>query len=164
MLGGVWLSDELLILQKVFCSMEFVIHDRWIGIDSRLEKQIVLYSTASRQALGPTQPPIQWAPGRHSHSGVRIRASSQSALHFRSVLLLYHHREHGSSAENAMTDKLHLISFDCIKKFAVCVVGWLRGLNQSQRTQITGSRSYISVIFNISFESLHLRPSPLQHF
>jgi hypothetical protein len=33
------------------------------GFDSRQWQEIFLYATASRRALGPTQPPIQWAPG-----------------------------------------------------------------------------------------------------
>jgi hypothetical protein len=33
------------------------------GFDYRQEQQICLYSTASRPALGPTQPPIQWVAG-----------------------------------------------------------------------------------------------------
>jgi hypothetical protein len=33
-----------------------------LGFDSRRELGIFLFTTASRTALGPTQPPIQWVP------------------------------------------------------------------------------------------------------
>jgi hypothetical protein len=33
------------------------------GFDSRQGQEIFLYSTASRQVLGSTQPPTQWVPG-----------------------------------------------------------------------------------------------------
>jgi hypothetical protein len=34
-----------------------------LGFDSRRGPGIFLFTTASRTALGPTQPPIQWVPG-----------------------------------------------------------------------------------------------------
>jgi hypothetical protein len=33
------------------------------GFDSQQEKDIFLFFTVSRLALGPNQPPIQWVPG-----------------------------------------------------------------------------------------------------
>jgi hypothetical protein len=33
-----------------------------LGFDSRRGLEIFLFTAASRTALGPTQPPIQWAP------------------------------------------------------------------------------------------------------
>jgi hypothetical protein len=41
--------------------MIFYIVDR--GFESRYELGIILFTTASRPALGPTQPTIQWVSG-----------------------------------------------------------------------------------------------------
>jgi hypothetical protein len=42
-----------------------------LGFDSRWGLEIFLFTTASRTALGPTQPPIQWVPEAFSLGGNR---------------------------------------------------------------------------------------------
>jgi hypothetical protein len=42
-----------------------------LGFDSRQGLGIFLFTTVSRKALGPTQPPIQWVPGALSR-GVKL--------------------------------------------------------------------------------------------
>jgi hypothetical protein len=52
--------------------------DRVLGFDSLQELGIFLFTTASRTALGPTQPPIQWVPGALS---LGVKRSGREADH-----------------------------------------------------------------------------------
>jgi hypothetical protein len=49
-----------------------------LGFDSRRGLGIVLFTTASRMALEPTQPPIQWVPGALS---VGVKRPGREADH-----------------------------------------------------------------------------------
>jgi hypothetical protein len=49
-----------------------------VGFDSRRGLGIFLFITASRTALGPTQPPIQWVPGALS---LRVKRPGREADH-----------------------------------------------------------------------------------
>jgi hypothetical protein len=48
------------------------------GFDSLQELRIFFFTTASRRALGPIQPPIQWVPGSLS---LGLKWSSREADH-----------------------------------------------------------------------------------
>jgi hypothetical protein len=49
-----------------------------LGFDSRRRLGIFLFTTPSRTALGPTQPPIQWVPGALS---LGVKRSGREADH-----------------------------------------------------------------------------------
>jgi hypothetical protein len=51
-----------------------------LGFDSRRGLGVLLFTTASRTALGPTQPPIQWVPGVLS-LGVKRQGSEADHSH-----------------------------------------------------------------------------------
>jgi hypothetical protein len=66
-----------------------------LGIDSRRGLGICLFTTKSRTALGPTQPPIQWAPGALSvgvkRPGREADHSSPSSAEVKEWMELYLH-------------------------------------------------------------------------
>jgi hypothetical protein len=70
--------------------------DRVLGFDSRGGLRIFLFVTASRTALGPTKPPIQWVPGAFS---LEIKRPGREADH-----------SHPSSAEIKECVELYLRS------------------------------------------------------
>jgi hypothetical protein len=66
-----------------------------LGFDSRRGLGIFLFTTASRMALGPTQPPIQWVPGALSlgvkRPGREADHSSPSSAEVKEYVELYIH-------------------------------------------------------------------------
>jgi hypothetical protein len=60
--GSRWLIYDMEIkLRNVREALGYGLDER--GFDSRWGLGVFLFTTASRTALGPAQPPIQWIPG-----------------------------------------------------------------------------------------------------
>jgi hypothetical protein len=66
-----------------------------LGFDSRLGLGIFLFTTASRTAVEPTQPPIQWVPGALSlvikRLGREADHSPPSSAEVKEWVVLYLH-------------------------------------------------------------------------
>jgi hypothetical protein len=77
-----------------------------LGFDSRRGLGIFLFTTASRTALGPTQPPIQWVPGALSlgvkRPGREADYSPPSSAEVKECLELYLHSPNMSSWRGAL--------------------------------------------------------------
>jgi hypothetical protein len=82
---------------------------RVLGFDSRWGLGIFLSTTASRTALEPTQPPIQWVPGTLS-LGVKLPVhesehSSPSSAEVKECVELYLHSTNKISRRDAQLKK-----------------------------------------------------------
>jgi hypothetical protein len=77
----------------------------FLGFDSRRGLGIFLFTTASRTALEPTQPPIQWVPGALSLGEKRPRReadhSPPSSAEVKECVELYLHSPNMSSWRGA---------------------------------------------------------------
>jgi hypothetical protein len=63
---------------SVGTALGYGLDDRGSRVDSRRELGIFLFTTASRTALGPTQPPVQWVSGALS---VGVKRPGREADH-----------------------------------------------------------------------------------
>jgi hypothetical protein len=86
---------------------------RWtigvLGFDSRRELGIFLFTIASRPALGPTQPPIQWVLGALSpgvkQPGLQAHHLPPSSSEAKECVELYLHSSNMSSWRGAQLKK-----------------------------------------------------------
>jgi hypothetical protein len=75
---------------------DYGLDDRAIEVRPRQGQRIFLLAPASRPALGPTQPPIQWVPGVFS-PGVKCGQGVMLTTHFHLVPRLSMSRRYTSS-------------------------------------------------------------------
>jgi hypothetical protein len=66
--AGIYANFTLFVWYWVGWTIRLLGFDSWQGLG------IFLFTIASRMALGPTQPPIQWIPGALSLGGKAARA------------------------------------------------------------------------------------------
>jgi hypothetical protein len=80
-----------------------------LGFDSRQGLGIFLFTTASRTALGPTQPPFQWIPGALylglKRTGREIDHSPRSSAEAKEYVELYFHSTYTPSWRGAQFKK-----------------------------------------------------------
>jgi hypothetical protein len=78
---------------SVSISLDYWLHDRWF--ESRQGLEIFFYTTASRPALRPTQPPVKLVPGTLSlgitRPGREADNSPSSNAEVKECMELYHH-------------------------------------------------------------------------
>jgi hypothetical protein len=96
------LMHNNLTMMMMIMMMMMIIIIGVLGFDSRRGLGIFLFTTASRTALGPTQPPIQWIPGALSlganRQGCEADHSTFSSAEVKECVELYLHspiRLHG---------------------------------------------------------------------
>jgi hypothetical protein len=92
-----------------------------LGFNSQCGLGVFLFTTASRTALGPTQPPIQWVPGALSlgvkQLGCEVNHSHPSSVEFKECMELYFHSPNTPSWRGAQLKKEHRdnFTFTCLR-------------------------------------------------
>jgi hypothetical protein len=90
-----------------------------IGFDSRPGLGIFLFTTASRTAVGPTQPPIQWVPGALSlgtkRPGREAHHSSPSNAEVKECVELYLRSPNTPKWRDAQLKKHRDFTFNLIR-------------------------------------------------
>jgi hypothetical protein len=98
-------------------------YDGVLGFDSRRELGILLFTTASRTALGPTQPPSQWVPGALSlgikRPGREADHSHLSSAEVKECVKLYLHSPNTYSWRGAWLSTGTTLPFLTFKMYAI---------------------------------------------
>jgi hypothetical protein len=105
-----YLLSFVKIGQLIELNAHFRVHvDRISLFESRQESRIFIFTTASRPALGPTQPPIQWVPGALSLGvkwpGREADHSPPSSAEVKELVDLYLHSPNTLSWRRAQLKK-----------------------------------------------------------
>jgi hypothetical protein len=91
------------------------------GFDSRLEQGFLLFATASRPALGATQPPIEWVPGAISlevkRPGREADHSPPSSAEVKECVELYLHSPNPSCSFGNWTLQRRWHDFPIMRSF-----------------------------------------------
>jgi hypothetical protein len=108
-----------------------------LGFDSRRGPGIFLFTTASRTALGPTQPPIQWVPGALSlgvkQLGREAGSSPPSSVEGKEWVELYHPSHNTSSWRDAQLKAQGQLCFYIYTNWQFSVAG--NGIVYNMTTQ-----------------------------
>jgi hypothetical protein len=98
-----------------------------LGLDSRLGLGIFLFTTASRMALGPIQPPIQWVPGTLSLGvkwpGREADQPTPSSAEVKECVELHLHSPNTPSWRGAQLRKEHRGNFTFTLSFFILASG-----------------------------------------
>jgi hypothetical protein len=125
-------------MEPRWCQYSVWLRSGWPGFDPRQGQRIFPLTSASRPALGPTQPPIQWLPGALS-PGVKRGRGVMLTTHPLLVSSLINSRSYTSSHPNeplwSVAGPLYLLSLYVYIHIYYRVVGravWGKGANRNE--------------------------------
>jgi hypothetical protein len=132
-----------------------------LGFDSQRGLGIFLFTTASRMALGPSQPPIQWVPGALSlgvkRPGREADHSPPSSAEIKERLELYLHSPSTPSWRGAQLKHRNNFTFYLYQMF-LTVFTKARHWSLSWDRCIQSTLSHPTYLTSILILSSHLSP------